>query len=82
MAKVPGPVFAVTSAMRNSFMQQFSNLGSRGPGGDGATGGGATGGGGVTGGVGVTGGGAASTSAAGVPAGTSTAPGSGFLGLT
>ena len=49
----PSAVFTVTPAMKNSFMQQFSTLGSRGPGG-----GGATGGGGVTGGVGASGGGA------------------------
>ena len=47
----PSPVFAVTPAMKSSFMQMFSTLGSRGPGGSGATGGG-----GVTAGVGASGG--------------------------
>ena len=48
----PSAVFAVTPAMKTSFMDLFSTLGSRGPGG-----GSATGGGGVTAGVGASGGG-------------------------
>ena len=37
--KPPSPVFTVTPAMKNSFMQMFSTSGSRGPGGGGAMGG-------------------------------------------
>ena len=66
----PSAVFAVTPAMKSSFMDLFSTLGSRGPGG-----GGATGGGGVTAGVG------ASGVAGGIPGGGGSAPGSGFLGI-
>lgn len=66
----PSPVFGVTPGMMNNFMQQFSILGSKAPGGSGATGGG-----GVTCGVGggITGGGGS---------GGGTIPSSGFLGLT
>jgi hypothetical protein len=66
----PSAVFAVTPAMKSSFMDMFSTLGSRGP-----SGGGATGGGGVTAGVGASGG------HGGIPGGGGAAPGSGFLGL-
>ncbi|MBU4231393.1 MAG: FecR family protein [Desulfobacterales bacterium] len=66
----PSAVFAVTPAMKSSFMDLFSTLGSRGPGG-----GGATGGGGVTAGVGASGG------AGGIPGGGGAVPSSGFLGL-
>ena len=62
----PSAAFSVTPGMMNFFMQLFSTLGSKGPGG-----GGATGGGGVTAGVG----------GGGIPAGGVAAPGSGFLGL-
>jgi hypothetical protein len=65
----PSAVFDVTPAMKNSFMQQFITLGSRGPGGSG------TGGGGVTAGVGASGG------SIGIPGASATDPGSGFLGL-
>jgi hypothetical protein len=65
----PSAIFDVTPAMKNSFMQQFSTLGSRGPGGSG------TGGGGVTAGVGGSGGNF------GIPGAGGTDPGSGFLGL-
>jgi hypothetical protein len=65
----PSAVFAVTPAMKSSFMQMFSTLGSRGPGGSGATGGG------VTAGVGASGG------AGGLPTGGGAVPGSGFLSL-
>jgi hypothetical protein len=46
LGKPPSPVFAVTPAMKSSFMEMFSVLGSKGPGGGGATGGGFTAGGG------------------------------------
>jgi hypothetical protein len=64
----PSAVFAVTPAMKNSFMQVFSTLGSSCP-----VGGSSTGGGGVT--CGVDSGGIG-----GIPGG-STSPSSGFLGL-
>lgn len=63
----PSAVFVVTPAMKTSFMDMFSTLGSRGPGGS-ATGGG------VTAGIGAAGAGG------GIPGG-STIPSSGFLGL-
>jgi hypothetical protein len=69
----PSAVFAVTPAMKTSFMDMFSTLGSKAPGGSGARGSGATGG-GVTAAAGPGGGGG------GVPGG-STASGSGSLGL-
>jgi hypothetical protein len=65
----PSAVFTVTPAMKNSFMQQFSTLGSKGPGGSG------TGGGGLTAGTGAGGGNL------GIPGGGGTDPGSTFLGL-
>ena len=68
--KPPSPVFEVTPAMKNSFMQLFSALGSTCP-----VGGGATGGGGVTCGVG------ASGIGGGIPGGGGALPGSGFLSL-
>ena len=46
----PSAVFAVTPAMKTSFMDLFSTLGSRGPGGGSATGGGVTAGAGGAGG--------------------------------
>jgi hypothetical protein len=64
----PSAVFAVTPAMKTSFMDMFSTLGSRGPGGT------STGGGDVTAGIGHSGIGG------GIPGG-STVPGSGFLGI-
>jgi FecR protein len=70
LGKHPGPVFEVTPAMKNSFMQLFSTLSSTCP-----VGGGATGGGGVTCGVGSSG------IAGGIPAGGGAVPGSGFLSL-
>jgi hypothetical protein len=70
LGKPPSPVFDVTPAMKSSFMQLFSTLGSKGSGG-----GGATGGGGVTGGVGASGG------AGGIPGSGGAVPGSGFLSL-
>jgi hypothetical protein len=66
----PSAVFEVTPAMKNSFMQQFSTLGSRGPAGS------STGGGAVTAGVGASGGNI------GIPGAIATDPGAGFLGLT
>jgi hypothetical protein len=66
LGKPPSPVFAVTPAMQNSFMNLFSVLGSRGQGASVATGGGVA--------TGVVGGGSL--------AGSSTAPSSGFIGLT
>ena len=71
----PSAVFAVTPAMKTSFMDLFSVLGSRGPGGSGATGGGGvTGMSGATGGGGIAGGGGAIPSS-GVPS--ITQPGTG-----
>lgn len=64
----PSAVFAVTPAMKSSFMQQFSTLGSQGSGGS------STGGGGITAGSASSGGGG------GIPGG-STAPGGGVIGL-
>ena len=66
----PSAVFAVTPAMKSSFMDMFSTLGSRGPGSSGATGGG-----GVTAGIGAGGGGG------GIPGGSSADPGSAFLSI-
>jgi hypothetical protein len=65
----PSAVFAVTPAMKTSFMDLFSTLGSRGPGGGSATGGG-----------GVTAGAGASGAGGGIPGG-SAASGSGSPGL-
>jgi len=47
LGQPPSPVFAVTPAMKSSFMELFSILGSRGPGGSGVTGSGGGGGGAV-----------------------------------
>jgi hypothetical protein len=65
----PSAVFAVTPAMKSSFMDVFSTLGSSCP-----VGGGATGGGGVSCGAGTSG------LSSGIPSG-ATAPSTGFLGL-
>jgi uncharacterized membrane protein YgcG len=65
---LPGPIFAVTPDMKNSFLQRFSNLSKGGPGGSGGVGGGA-----------ISGGGGASDTVIG---GSGVGPGTGFLGLT
>jgi hypothetical protein len=68
LGRPPSPVFAVTPAMKSSFMELFSTLGSRGPSGGGATGGGVTAG---------TGGGPS----AALPTAGGAAPSKGFLGI-
>jgi hypothetical protein len=82
--KLPSPVFTVTPAMKSSFMEMFSTLGSKDSAGGGPTGPTGATGGGFTAGVGVLSSGTSVSSGAGLPGLPvvgETVPSSGFLGL-